>query len=115
VATLDTLSGALACSGLGFVPAALVPDLRRLTTFELCRLWNATDPATSAGTADELASYASDRRRLLDEFERRCPTGVAAWLASSDTTSFDPRAYLATSPVRRGTIDWDALTRGQGR
>jgi hypothetical protein len=111
--TLDTVSGALACAGLGFVPVALGPDLRRLTTFELCRLWRATDPVAHAATADELTSYVSDRLRLLGEFERRCPTGVAAWLASSDATSFDPRAYLVTNPVGRATIDWDELTRGQ--
>jgi hypothetical protein len=61
IATLDTVSGAFACSGLGFASVAPVQDLRRLTTFELCRVWRANDPA------------AFDPRRFLAESSPDAP------------------------------------------
>jgi hypothetical protein len=96
-----------------------VQDLRRLTTFELCRVWRANDPTAQATTVAEFVSFARERRRLLDELERRSPAGVAAWLVSNDPAAFDPRRFLAESspdapPADPATVDWDELTRGQG-
>jgi len=40
------------------------------------------------------------RQRYLDELQRRCPQGVARWLASGARAAGNPMTYLESRPRR---------------
>lgn len=44
---------------------------------------------------------AAFRRQVLDELERRNPSGFGQWMASGARAPSDPARYLLDSPERR--------------
>lgn len=113
-AQLDAFARIFADAGVGFVGLPPEPDPRELTDEDLCRRWRASclDLRRRPSTAQVMRSV-EQRQIYLDEFERRYPGGVAAWLASGAGTL----DYLTPYAIRRRadhvTLNWDELTRGR--
>jgi hypothetical protein len=111
-------SGVLYPTGLaypapGWAPPQVGPDLRRLSTHELCRAWCASylilvDRSSGSMTKAVLATV-EERQSYLDEFERRNATGLAAWLASDARVASNPLPYLVEDRADRSVINWDEL------
>jgi hypothetical protein len=110
----DGATSALAYTGWGFVPVQRGDDLCLLTDEQLCEAWHASTAALRECSPHGLKRVAARRQRYLDEFERRNPKGLKVWLASSDTLSGDPRAFLVEGWADLPAVDWDELTGGQG-
>jgi hypothetical protein len=96
------------------VPVQPADDLCFLTDEQLCAAWAASTDGLRDPSPQQRRRVAAQRERYLDEFERRNARGFRAWLASSDTTSADPRAFLVGGWADAPPVDWDELTRGQG-
>lgn len=97
-------------------PVPPLSELRRLTDEQLCQGWRASFLAlqlrpSAASTLETVRA----RQRFLDEFERRHPSGLTAWLASGARAAGNPLPYLVDGRADRHAIDWDELTRGQDR
>lgn len=74
-------------------------EAQSLTDRDLCLAWRASF------TALQQVSSVSARERVvllrlayLDEFERRNPTGLSAWLASGPRAASSPGRYLVSKP-----------------
>jgi hypothetical protein len=106
--------GALACTGLGFVPIHRGDDVCLLTDEQLCEAWRTSTAALRGGSPHRTKRIVEQRQRYLDEFERRNPKGLKVWLASTDTAGCDPAVYLVERWIDLPGADWDELTRGQG-
>lgn len=113
-ALFDVTANALAATGLGFVPVQRGDDLCHLTDEQLCAAWHRSTVALGECSPPRLKYIAAQRQRYLDEFERRNPKGLKVWLASSDTLSGDPRAFLVEGWADLPAVDWDELTGGPG-
>jgi hypothetical protein len=113
-AQFDLLAGALAYADWGLVPVRPPDDACLLTDEELCAAWVASTDALRDRSPQRRRDVVAQRQRYLDEFERRNPTGLRAWLAAGDTTSVDPRTFLAEGRSDAPWVDWDELTRGPG-
>lgn len=111
---LDAVVQALACSGVGFVPFQMFRPELPATDEQLCHDWcdsyRALESTYSGRKFDRIVE---DRRRYLDELERRNPAGFAAWLASGATADDNPLPYLSLAHCDHSGIDWDELTGGQ--
>lgn len=110
----DLLAGALAYADWGFVPIRPPDDACLLTDEELCAAWAASTDALRDRSPERRRDVVARRQRYLDEFDRRNPAGLRAWLAAGDTTSVDPRTFLVESRSDAPSVDWDELTRGPG-
>ena len=113
-AQLDALTRSLACTNPMFVPFELTFDLRLLTDDQLCNAWRNSETAVSSpSTSRALLRAVGERGRYLDEFERRQPSLLRAWLATDSGAPNSPLPYAAASCPEPPTIDWDQLTGGQ--
>lgn len=111
-------SGVLYPTGLaypapGWAPPQVGPDLRRLSTDELCQAWCASylvlvDRSSGSVTKAFLATV-EERQSYLDEFERRNAAGLASWLASDARVASNPLPYLVDDRAGRSAINWDEL------
>lgn len=110
----ELLVGVFADAGWGLAPVRPFDDPCFLTDEQLCAAWRASTDALRDGPPEQRRSVAARRQRYLDEFERRNPEGLRAWLASCDTASVDPHAFLVADRSDAPPVDWDELTRGQG-
>ena len=89
-------------------PATLSPeDLAALDDVALCRAWRqsfAQLRAARGGTGHPVTVgvtvgvIVEQRRQYLDELQRRCPDGLADWLASGARASDDPLPFLRERP-----------------
>lgn len=111
---LDVMAGVFAGAGWGFEPVQPVDDPCLLTDEQLCAAWRASTETLRECPSEQQRRVVARRQRYLDEFARRNPKGLRAWLASSDTTSVDPREFLLAAWTDAPSFDWDELTRGQG-
>jgi hypothetical protein len=83
-------------SNLDDTPAPLSPgDLAELDDVALCRAWRHSFTLLQAarGGAGHLA-IVERRSSYLDELQRRCPDGLATWLAAGARASDNPLPYL---------------------
>jgi hypothetical protein len=110
----ELAGSALAYTGLGFVPIARGDHLSLLTDDQLCEAWRSSTTALHGCSTQRVKGIVDQRQRYLDEFERRNPTGLKVWLASTDTAGCDPGVYLIERWIDLPVADWDELTRGQG-
>ena len=89
-----------------------LPAISAATDDQLFRRWRTSylDLQGRVSVHDVLA-LAGQRQRYLDEFERRNPTGFAAWLISGPLASSNPLLYLANDRADGLPIDWDDFAR----
>jgi hypothetical protein len=114
-AQLDALARSLACASPTYSAFDPALDLRLLTDEQLCTAWHDSQRVVSSPCSRRsLARVVAERGRYLDEFERRQPSLLRAWLASEigATDSLLPHAIGTRQDV--SPIDWDELTGGQG-
>jgi hypothetical protein len=113
-AQLDAFARVFADAGVGFVGLPPEPDPRELTDEDLCRRWRASclDLRRQPSAAKVLRSV-EQRQIYLDEFERRYPGGVAAWLASGAGTLDYLTPYAMRGRADHAMLNWDELTRGR--
>jgi hypothetical protein len=65
----------------------------------LCRTWRESfHRVRRAHSVRELEGVVEQRRRCLDELERRSPDGFAAWIASGAQPGGDPSPFLRKQP-----------------
>jgi hypothetical protein len=113
-AQIDALARSLAYTNPMFVPFELTFDLRLLTDDQLGNAWRNSETAVSSPSSPRaLLRAVEERGRYLDEFERRQPSLLRAWLATDPGAPDSPLPYAATSSLEPSTIDWDELTGGQ--
>lgn len=78
-------------------------DLGSLDDAALCLAWRRSFPLLEAArTVPDRTRLVAQRQLYLDEMQRRCPSGVAAWLASGARASSNPLRFLregATGPA----------------
>ena len=111
---LDALARAFAYASPENVAMQQIPDLPGLNDEQLCQGWRASYMALQQqpSTTQTIATVAQ-RQRYLDEFDRRNPSGFAAWLAAGARAPGNPLPYLVRGQVDSLPINWDELTRGQ--
>jgi hypothetical protein len=74
---------------------SLPEDLDTLDDAALCLAWRRSFPLLEAArTVPEHIGLVVQRQLYLDEMQRRCPSGVAAWLASGAPESSNPMPFL---------------------
>jgi hypothetical protein len=113
-AQLDALSRSLACTNPMFVPFELTFDLRLLTDDQLYNAWrNSGAVVSSPSTPRALMRAVEERGRYLEEFERRQPSLLRAWLSTDAGAPDSTLPWAATSSLEPSTIEWDELTGGQ--
>jgi hypothetical protein len=106
-------------SALAHVPAYVnVPmpptDPQALTDEQLSRSWQTSAWAMRRriSTAQKVA-LVEERHIYLEEFERRNPSGFAAWLTSGSGAADELMPYLRNGGPEHATINWDELTGGR--
>jgi len=76
----------------------LPPAVDALSDRELCRVWRTSfDALQSATTAQAHENIVALRRACMDEFERRAPAALNAWLDSGARAAGGPDKYLSVS------------------
>jgi hypothetical protein len=115
-AQVSTWSNAMAYASPEYVGFQPHPELRDLTDEQLCREWRDSYLALQGRWVSnrQWMRTVQRRQRCLDEFERRNPGGLTAWLASGAWASSSPLPYLVESRSDDAGINWDALMREQG-
>lgn len=78
--------------------ASVGEDLTRWSDEQLCWAWRVSYGQLAHAPGHKLDRLALQRRRYLDELERRNPTGFAAWLGSGARAPSNPARYI-TSPT----------------
>ena len=113
-AQIDALAQAFAYTSPEYIPLPPPSDLGMLTDEQLCQGWRSSFLALQQQPSiPQMAGTVAERQRYLDEFERRNPSGFAAWLASGARAPGNPLPYLTKNRVEPPAINWDELTRGQ--
>jgi len=80
-------------------PPVNAPALTELDDAGLCLAWRRSFVALQrAATPSCRADIVVLRVRLLDEMERRNPSGFALWLASGARAASDPTRYISATP-----------------
>jgi hypothetical protein len=111
---LDALAQSLTYMSPMYVPFEQSFDLRLLTDDQLCNAWRASQTAVrSPSSRRSLLRAVEERGRYLDEFERRQPSLLRAWLATDPGATDSRLPYAAGSRHEPSGIDWDELTGGQ--
>jgi hypothetical protein len=99
---------------MGYGGIQLPPDPRTLTDEELCQRWHASCLyLRMRPSAAQVVREVEQRQTYLDEFERRCPSGYAAWLTSGAATLDNLTPYVIGGRVDHAVINWDELTGGR--
>jgi hypothetical protein len=113
-AQIDALARALAYTSPEYIPLRPPSELEMFTNEQLCQGWRSSFLALQErSSSTKVFEAVADRQRYLDEFERRNPSGFAAWLASGARAPGNPLPYLTRDRVDTPAINWDELTRGQ--
>ncbi len=112
--SLDALARSLAYTNPAYVPFELTLDLRLFTDDQLGKAWRDSQTSLlSPSSRRDLLRAVEERGRYLDEFERRHPSLLRAWLATDAGAPDSPLPYANASRLEPPTIDWDELTGGQ--
>jgi hypothetical protein len=93
-------------------PAARHPaKLRSMSDTDLCHAWRASFTALQeASSPSQRIRIVEARQEYLDEFERRNPEGLLAWLASGARAAANPTRYVVESAtLHHRPINWDDL------
>lgn len=70
-------------------------DLESVDDATLCQAWRRSFlKLEAAHSGQDRVALVAQRQRYLDELQRRCPDGVAAWLASGARASSNPMPFL---------------------
>jgi hypothetical protein len=113
---LDALAQAFAYASPGYVPIVPPAELADLSDKELCQAWRTSYLAVQQqASVQDKTAIVTKRQKYLDEFERRNPSGFAAWLATDGRVPANLLPYLVGQRHGRPSINWDELTRGQDR
>ena len=81
--------------------APLPEDLGSLDDVALCLTWRRSFLLLQAArSVEDRMIVVEQRRRCLEELERRCPGGVEAWLSSGARASGNPLPFLGDRPDR---------------
>ena len=81
--------------------AAPASELSSLGNEALCLAWRRSFRLLeAAASAAERLAVVEQRQQYLDEFQRRCPDGLAAWLASGARASSNPLPFLGDARRR---------------
>ena len=113
-AQLDAIARPFAYASPEYVPFQRSSELGELTDQQLCHGWRASYVALQQRLSPvQTIAIVEERRKYLDELERRNANGFAAWLASGARAAGNPLPYLVERRVHHPTINWDELTRGQ--
>jgi hypothetical protein len=111
---LDGLARSLAYTNPAYMPVEPAPDLCLLSDDQLCQAWRDSQTAVrSPSTRRSFIRAVEERGRYLEEFERRQPSLLRAWLASDAGAPDNPLSDPAASRLEPPIIDWDELTGGQ--
>jgi len=79
--------------------AWLAEDIGSLDDVSLCLAWRRSFVLLEAAqTPEERMAVVEQREQCLDELQRRCPEGVAAWLSSGARASGNPLPFLSADP-----------------
>jgi hypothetical protein len=81
--------------------SAALPNVKvqEMTTAELCHAWRRSFLLlSSASSILERCRIVGRRQQYLDEFERRSPRGLRAWLASGARAAGSPERFIADHP-----------------
>jgi len=100
---------------MGYTAFQAPPGPRALTDEQLRQGWRDSYEALRQRPSVQMMTAIEERQAYLDEFERRNPSGLAAWLASDAQTTDIPLPYINGTRVGHATINWDELTREPGR
>jgi hypothetical protein len=78
---------------------------------DLCHAWRASFTALQeASSPSQRIRIVEARQEYLDEFERRNPEGLLAWLASGARAAANPTRYVVESAtLHHRPINWDDL------
>lgn len=88
------------------------PATASMSDHELCPAWRASFTALQAATTSAAtARIAAQRQSYLDEFERRNPRGLRAWLGSGARAAGNPHRYLLTDHLPTDFTDPDQAGR----
>jgi hypothetical protein len=92
-------------------------ELSSLSDAALCQAWRASfSKLRDSPSQLQRTRIVDERQRYLDEFERRNPEGLMAWLASGARAAANPsRFIMGTAGLSRHPIDWDELIPRQDR
>ncbi|GAA1880746.1 hypothetical protein GCM10009836_72590 [Pseudonocardia ailaonensis] len=71
---------------------------RPISTAALCLAWQRSYWVLQDLPADRRCEVAAVRQSLLDEIERRDPSGFRRWLDAEPRANSDPRRHLTTDP-----------------
>jgi hypothetical protein len=87
---------------------------RTLSDAALCQVWRSSFSALQAASSlSQRMRIVEARQDCLDEFERRHPQGLTAWLASGARAAGNPSRFVdGTSRSNSPPIDWDGLIHG---
>jgi hypothetical protein len=88
------------------------PESCGLTDEQLSRGWQASSRTLRRRISPaQKRLVVEERQTYLDEFERRNPSGFAAWLTSGSGAADDLMPYLRNDGDEHDSINWDELTR----
>jgi hypothetical protein len=114
-AQLSRWSVAISHANPGYLPSEPPPTLSELTDEQLCDEWRTSYLALQGRVSRRrLMRIVQERQRYLDEFERRNPGALTAWLGSGAWASSTPLPFLREKRVGGPGINWDQLMREQG-
>jgi hypothetical protein len=86
---------------------------RSLSAAEVCEVWRSSFSALQrASSLSQRMRIVAARQACLDEFERRCPHGLTAWLASGARAAGNPSKFIAGDGANHPPINWDGLIHG---
>jgi hypothetical protein len=92
-------------------------ELSSLSDAALCQAWRVSfSELRDSPSQSQRMRIVEERQQYLDEFERRNPEGLMAWLASGARAAANPsRFIMGSAGVSRHPIDWDGLIPRQDR
>lgn len=99
-------------------PALQSPaEIRSLSDTDLCQAWRASFSALQTASAlSQRMRVVETRQNYLDEFERRTPHALTAWLASGARAAGNPsRFVMGGNDAAHPPIDWDGMIHGQDK
>jgi hypothetical protein len=86
---------------------------RSLSDAEVCQVWRASFSALQrASSLSQRMRIVAARQDCLDEFERRHPHGLTAWLASGARAAGNPSRFITGDGANHPPINWDGLIHG---
>jgi hypothetical protein len=89
-------------------PVDTAGELQRLTDEALCQRWWSSCLRMSVHPPSDAVQ---ERQELLEEMERRNPSGYWAWITSDAPRPATLMRHLSSASASRDPVDWDTLLR----